>query len=98
MPDVHHNRFRTLQDRLELNHEVLVLQCNALNLSATGSHVSLATRLFNDNRPVGSVNKSVISTVGTTLLTSSPHSSSCLPASSVNFIDSEVTGAAGIEY
>ena len=34
-PDVHPNRFRTLQDWLELNHEVQVLQSNALNLPAT---------------------------------------------------------------
>ena len=97
VPDVHRNRFRTLQDWLELNHEVLVLQCNALNLSPTGSHVSLANRLFNhyDSRPVSSANNSISTTAGTT---SSSHSSLSLPTSSVNFIDSEVTGAASIEY
>ena len=31
---------------VDLNHEVLILQCNALNLMSIGSHVTLAERLF----------------------------------------------------
>ena len=45
-PDVNPARFRTTQDWLDLNHEVLILHCNALNLLSTGSHVTLAERLF----------------------------------------------------
>ena len=45
-PDVNPARFRTTQDWLDLNHEVLILHCNALNLLSTGSHVTLTERLF----------------------------------------------------
>ena len=46
-PDVNPARFRTTQDWLDLNHEVLILHCNALNLVSTGSHATLVERLFN---------------------------------------------------